>query len=223
MAGRNPSQKQLLINKANSRIVVITSTASFIVVFSLVSSYILFGQLNYQNRVIGKKKEALTQLHTDLESTTELVSQYKAFVSTTQNVIGGDPLGNGDKDGDNAKIVLDALPSKYDFPALTTSLEKLLGDQGVQIQSITGTDDEVAQSAAASAAPEVVPIPFQVSVTGNYRNIQKVLKAFDRSIRPIQVMQMQLTGSEKEMTLTVSAQTYYQPEKTLNIRKEVVK
>lgn len=223
MAGRNPSQKQLLINKANSRIVVITSTASFIVVFSLVSSYILFGQLNYQNRVIGKKKEALTQLNTDLESTTELVSQYKAFVSTTQNVIGGDPLGNGDKDGDNAKIVLDALPSKYDFPALTTSLEKLLGDQGVQIQSITGTDDEVAQSAAASAAPEVVPIPFQVSVTGNYRNIQKVLKAFDRSIRPIQVMQMQLTGSEKEMTLTVSAQTYYQPEKTLNIRKEVVK
>lgn len=223
MADQNPSGKRLLINKANSRIVALTSGAAFIVVFSLVASYTLVGQLNYQNRVIGAKKTALTQLKQDIDSTSDLVAKYKAFISTPENAIGGNPTGIGPQDGDNAKIVLDALPSKYDFPSLATSLEKILKEQGVRIESISGSDDEVAQTNTASATPQPVEVPFELSVSGKYADIQKVAKAFESSIRPIQVQTMQLTGNEGEMTLRIVAKTYYQPEKTLSIRTEVVK
>jgi Tfp pilus assembly protein PilO len=126
-------------------------------------------------------------------------------------------------DGDNAKIILDALPSKYDFPALTTSLEKLALSQGVNIESMTGTDDEVAQTDSASSTPVPIAMPFQITVTGNYASIQKVVKAFEKSIRPIQIQTLQLTGSDQKMQMNITAQTYYQPEKTLNIKREVVK
>lgn len=223
MADQNPSGKRLLISKANSRIVALTSGSAFIVVFCLVASYTLVGQLNYQNRVIGAKKKALTQLKQDIDSTTDLVAKYKAFVATPENAIGGNPAGIGPQDGDNAKIVLDALPSKYDFPSLATSLEKILKDQGVRIESISGSDDEVAQAGSASATPQPVEVPFELSVSGKYANIQKVVKAFESSIRPIQMQTLQITGNEGEMTLRIVAKTYYQPEKTLNIRTEVVK
>jgi Tfp pilus assembly protein PilO len=223
MAVGKPSEKRLLINQANSRIVAVTTAASFIVVFCLVASYTLVGQLAYQNRVLGKKKAALSQLNTDINSVQTLETSYTAFVQTPQNVLGGNTHGQGGMDGDNAKIVLDALPSKYDFPALATSLEKLALSQGVNIESMTGTDDEVAQTDSASSTPAPIAMPFQITVTGNYASIQKVVKAFEKSIRPIQVQTLQLTGSDQKMQMNITAQTYYQPEKTLNIKREVVK
>lgn len=223
MANGKASEKRLLINKANQRIVAITTAASFIIVFCLVASYTLVGQLSYQNRVLGKKKAALNQIKEDIDSVESLKASYTAFVQTPQNVLGGNSNGNGSKDGDNARIVLDALPSKYDFPALTTSLEKLALSQGVGIENINGTDDEIAQSNSASSTPEPVAMPFQISVTGNYDAIQKVVKAFEKSIRPIQIQTIQLTGSEQKMQMSITAQTYYQPEKNLKIRTEVVK
>jgi hypothetical protein len=223
MAEAKQSEKRQLINKANSRIVAVTSGASFFVMFCLIGSYTLLGQLTYQNRVISAKKKALTQLQQDISSTKELVSRYQAFVTGPINVLGGNPAGAGGQDGDNAKIILDALPSKYDFPALVTSLEKIFKDQGVQIESIGGTDDQIAQADSSSSTPQPVPVPFQFSVSGNYDEIKKVVTALERSIRPMQIQTMQLTGNEKKMTLTVSAQTYYQPEKNLKIRTEVVR
>lgn len=224
MAKMQISTKRILIDKTNSRIVVYTSVAAFMVVFTLVASNTLIHQAMYQNRVISAKKQAVSQLKSDVQSTSNLVTAYKAFVSTPQNVIGGDPNGTGPKDGDNAKVVLDALPSKYDFPALATSLDKLLTSQNVQIQSISGTDDEVAQSGAdSSSAPTPVPMPFQISVEGNYQSIQSLVNTFNSSIRPFQVQTMMISGNEGNMTLTMTAQTYYQPEKVFNVSTKVVK
>lgn len=225
MAGKNTSVKHVLIDKANSSIVIAAAVASFVVIFCLVASVTLMGQLAYQNRVIGKKKTALNQLNTDLQSISSLETAYSAFENTTQNILGGNPQGTGAQDGDNAKIVLDALPSKYDFPALATSLEKILTSQNVQIQSITGTDDEVAQAGGATGGtPQAVPMPFQVSVTGDFNSVKNVIAAFQNSIRPIQVQTLELTagGDNGQLSAVIGAQTFYQPEKTLSIKQEVV-
>jgi len=218
------STKRMLIDKANARLVTYVSVAAFIVVFSLVATKTLISQAAYQNRVIDKKKAAVSQLKSDIAATSQLKTAYDAFTGTSQNVLGGDPSGSGAQDGDNAKVVLDALPSSYDFPGLTTSLDTLLSNQQVKIDSISGTDDEVAQSANQSSVnPQPVPMPFTVNVEGDYNGIQNVIKAFENSIRPIQVQQMSLTGTQGKLTLSVTAQTYYQPAKSLNINKVVVK
>lgn len=216
--------KRALIDKANTTTVIAAAVASFLVVFSLVASRALFSQAMYQNRVITAKKATLKQLDANLAARDDLVSSYEAFVSTSQNIIGGNPSGTGDRDGDNAKIILDALPSKYDFPALASSLEKLATSQGLQIDGIVGTDDEVAQSGEQNAAaPAPVPMDFQLGVKGAYQQVQSLTEVFEKSIRPIQVQKLTLNSSEGNVNASITAQTFYQPEKKLELRKKVVK
>jgi hypothetical protein len=218
-----PSLKRALIEKSNTTIVVVTSVAAFLVVFSLVASWSLFGLFTYQNKVIGINRIAQDQLSKDIHSTQSLEASYNAFTSTPNNAIGGNPSGTGPQDGTNAKIILDALPSKYDYPALVTSLESILTSQSAQIQSISGTDDAVTQAAnQSSSSPTPQPMPFQVVVTGNYPAIQNVVSAFQRSIRPFQVQTLELSGDQNQLTLTITAQTYWQPAKSLDIKSEVV-
>ncbi|HET7641376.1 MAG TPA: hypothetical protein VFK47_21885, partial [Ktedonobacteraceae bacterium] len=165
MARTLSATKRSLITDANSKIVIATAVAAFLVVFSLVACKALWSQANYQNRVISAKKKALSQLQSDLNARDSLVASYRSFVGNSTNVLGGNPNGTGDQDGDNAKIVLDALPSKYDFPALTTSLEKMITGQKLTINNITGIDQEVTQQAKqSSATPAPITMPFQIAV-----------------------------------------------------------
>lgn len=216
--------KRVLVNKANSNIVLVAAAASFVVIFSLVASKTLISQMNYQNHVISAKKTALKQLKSDIQATGPLVTSYKIFDGTLQNIIGGTSTGTAANDGTNSTLILDALPSKYDFPALATSIEKLISARGLQIQDIQGTDDEVAQSAnQSSTTPKPVPMPFQLTVLGNYTALQGLIADFQNSIRPFQIQSVDLSGAESNMTLTLTAQTFYQPEKDLNITTKVVK
>jgi hypothetical protein len=223
MAKAHISTKRIMIDKSQTTMVAAAGAAAFVLVFALVASKSMIGQMTYQNRVIGAKKTAVSQLKDNISATSTLVSSYKAFVNTSQNVLGGNPAGKGSQDGDNAKVVLDALPSKYDFPALATSLEKLITAENLQIQSITGTDDEVAQgNNQGSVTPQAVPMPFQLSVTGSYQGIKNLIGGFNRSIRPFQIQSIQISGNQSNMTLTLTAQTFYQPEKDFNVTKKVI-
>jgi hypothetical protein len=216
--------KRALITKANSIIVFSAAAAAFVVVFSLVAGKALISQGTYQNKIISKKEKALSQLKSDLSARNSLVNSYRAFVDTPQNVLGGAPGGKGDKDGDNARIVLDALPSKYDFPALATSVEKLVLSQGLQINGITGTDQEITESVnQQSSSPKSIAMPFDVQVVGSYNSIQNLVNVFERSIRPFQMKSIDLTGDQSSMSMSAKLQTYYQPEKSLKIKSEVVK
>jgi hypothetical protein len=224
MARGFSSTKRVLITKANKQMVIYTAIAAFVVIFCLVAAKALASQAAYQNRVINKKKQALTQLHSDLNARDSLVNSYQAFVDTNQNVLGGNPDGTGDQDGDNARLVLDALPSKYDFPALATTLEKAVTSQNLQILGITGTDEEVTQQAnQTSTNPQPIPMQFQVQVSGKYDAIQKLVGFFEHSIRPFQVQTVEYSGDEGNMSATITARTFYQPEKSLNITTEVVR
>jgi hypothetical protein len=219
-----PSLKQTLIDKTNARIVLFTGIAAFIFMFSAVATKTLISQAAYQNRVISAKRATVNQLKTDITSSNQLKASYGAFIGTSQNVIGGLSGGSGNNDGNNAQIILDALPSGYDFPGLATSLSSLLSSQGVTISSITGTDDEVAQSTNQSSSdPQPVAIPFTVAVTGDYTGVQNVINTFEKSIRPIQIQNMTISGSNSTLSLNVGAQTYYQPAKSLSITQEAVK
>lgn len=224
MAQPNHSVKRAMISKANATIVSVVAAASFVVIFCLVASYTLVNQLSYQNRVIGQKKVALKQLNTDIDSVEQLVHSYSAFVNsnTGTNVIGGSTEDIGDKSGDNAQIVLDALPSKYDYPAVASSIEKIAATNNVKIKSISGTDDEASQSGSTDSS-KPIPMPFVVSFEGNYQGVKSIISAFERSIRPFQIQKIQITGGESNMQLTVTGQTFFQPAKTFQIKSEVVK
>lgn len=223
MARPNISLKQLQVNKANSTIVTTIALASFVVVFSLVASRSLLSQRSYQSRVIKEKEKAAAQLKENVTAVESLTASYAAFVNSSENVLGGNPAGTGDRDGDNARIILDALPSKYDFPALASSLEKILTENSFGIEVISGTDDEINQQNMESPNPAPVEMPFQITVTGSYDSMEKLVSILQRSIRPIQIQTLEFSGSDSAIRLNMNAKTYYQPEKSLMITTKEVR
>lgn len=215
--------KRELIDKANSSMVAVVAVCAFLVVFSLVACKTLWSQRSYQSKVISKKEEAVKQLESNKEAVEKLKVSYATFINTPDNIIGGNPNGTGDRDGDNSKIVLDALPSKYDFPAFITSVKKLLATKNLQLSSITGKDDEVAQSTASNKDP--VEIPFQfTSEVNNFAQAKELFTATEQSIRPLKISKVTITGGkDQKLQVNINALSYYQGAKGLTITKEVVK
>lgn len=220
MAQKAPANKRELIDKTNSRMVGVIAVAAFLIVFSLIATRALWSQRGYQTRVIEKKEKAVEQLVENKEAVKKLEGSYRAFVGTQENVIGGNSETLGDRDGDNAKIVLDALPSKYDYPALITGLEKLLATNSFTLDSISGKDQEVDEFN--SDAKEPVEMPFEISteLTG-YPQVDAFLKVLYASIRPIDYNSIEISGgNDSKIEVNIDGFTYYQPSKGLTITKE---
>ncbi|MEI6756202.1 MAG: hypothetical protein WCK80_04290, partial [bacterium] len=209
MANTSNSKEHNLLSKANAVTVGIVGVASFVVVFCLVASSSLFSQNKYQAKVASAKSKANSQLDANIKAYSDLNTSYKKFISNSPNAIGGNVNGTADNDGNNAKIVLNSLPSTYDFPALTSSLEKILHDRNITIKSITGTDAQASQSAGESQSPTPVAIPFVFTVSANYGSTQQLLVALQKSIRPIQIDSIAIAGASSDMTVTVNGHTYY--------------
>jgi len=219
------STKRLAIGKANAQIVIIVGVASFVTVFCLVAAHAVFGQNQYQARVTKADNAAHNQLVKNIRAYGNLQSAYQAFDSSPTNAIGGSTSGSGQSDGNNTNVILDALPSSYDFPALASSIEKILTNGNFTVTGISGTDDQLAQqSNTLAASPQPVPIPFAFSVSNaSYTTVQQLMTTLQESIRPIQIVSITLSGGVNNMALTVNAHTYYQPGKSLGIIKQVVK
>lgn len=242
------STKKILIDKANSTIVIAVGIAAFISAFSLVTSRSLLAKRSYQARVIHAQEQARDQLVKNIEAVDNLKSSYQSFAGRQANIIGGSSSGTGERDGDNAKIVLDALPSKYDFPALVASLEKIMDERNFVILSIAGFDEEATRnqsggggavqplipgaSASTTTAPtttqtqtggDATPMPFELSAKGSYAPLTDLLKIYQYSIRPIHSDKVLFTANDDgTVTLKVIGKSYFQAEKTLSITEEVV-
>lgn len=213
-----PSAKREQIEKSMSTMITTGSVAIFLLIFCLFSSHALWDKLTFQNKVISDKTTARNQLNEDLAVANKLDSSYEKFNNTQINLLGNAVTG---EDNDNAKIVLDALPNVYDYPALTTSLQNLLSNQGVAIDSIGGTD-ESATIGKTTTSTSPIAMPFTFSVDGPYQNIQNIINTFERSIRPFQFQTLTLSGDSADVSLTVSAQTFFQPAKKFTITTEKV-
>lgn len=215
----NTRSKRLQVEKNRSFTLAIVSIAAFVFVGSIMGSRSLYVELGYLSKVGDRKEEAVDQLEKNITAVATLQESYDTFKNQSPNLLGGSTDGTGDKDGDNAKLVLDALPDSYNFPALTSSVERLL--EGYQINSIAGSDDVLSQG---SVNPSIgaVEMPFNVDVKGSYADTRALLDKFRRSIRPISITKLELRGTDQDIQMTMSAKTYYQPQRGLEINDEVV-
>lgn len=207
------STKRLQIEKSNTKVLIAIGIAVIFLVFSLVATQALYKQLKYQNKVISLRSKAVNQLEKNIDATKELEAQYIAFDTAPESII-----GNSDP---NSKVVLNALPSKYDFPALATSLEGLLNTSGVSISSITGTDDQVTAEQS-SVNPQPIEIPFIISAKGSYASVQTLVKNVEKSTRPIKINAITFTGTDNDISVEITGVTYYQPLKMIDLNKKVV-
>jgi hypothetical protein len=204
MKPQNAIKKGLKNNQTESRLVVIVAVATIISVFCLVSAKTLLSQALYHKRVLDARHEAVDKLNANVEAANTLVQQYQAFQNgNPTNIIGGKNSTDANlrpPDGDNARIVLDALPSNYDFPALISSIAKILSDKGVTAPSVDGSDDSNTVDAQPKANPEVATIKLEIRGTTNYKAARSLIKDLERSIRPFDVTKVDIQGSNSSMT-----------------------
>lgn len=216
------SLRRVQIDKDNTYIFVAVASAAACLIFSLVATQALWKQAGYNNRVKKEMETTRNILRTNLSNLESLESSYKAFVEQPTNIIGGSSTGTGDRDGDNAKITLDAMPSVYDYPGMVTGFNKVLNTHEFGDVAITATDDEIAQKA--NTTPQAVEIPVSFSGSGDFNAAQAFLKRLNNMIRPIKVSSLAFSGSsEGNITVSVQASTNYQPKKHFQVTTKEVK
>ncbi len=217
---KNILGKRTQVDKANQLVFAATGATIFIFIFTIFAAKSLLSQGAYQNRVITKQNAALKILNADLDAVTNLSKSYNAFLSEPQNLLGGNPSGTGNNDGNNSKIILDALPTSYDANAWTlnfTNLNQLLG-QGSTFIVLGGSasSPKVAASSSVSTTGSATSTPSPVPLSGSFNtslsNITNTFAILDRSLLPIQVLTMSFTAGPggQGNQIAYTAQSYYQ-------------
>ena len=208
------------LDKSKTNSVTLLGIAVFVLVFGLFTIKTLFGFYAYQNIVISAQKASLSNIDQDQQVANNVETSYKAFVNQPNNIIGGSSTGTSSTSGNNAKIILDALPETYDFPALMSSMQALLTTPGITVQSLTGSDTSLTQI----VSPQPVPIPISFSVQGSYANIQNLFSILNRSVSPIDILSVELSGTDTDLTASITAQTYYyEPSSGIFSSTEIIK
>lgn len=210
------SSRRVQVDKDKARMFVIISVAAVITVASIVIAKGLWSRGNYLSKVVDKQELALKQLDANKSAVASLKDSYQKFVDQDPNLLSGSKNGEGDNDGDNATLILDALPGKYDFPALASSLEKML--TGYTITDIAGVD----ASAAPSSGTTAMEMPFELEVLTNYEGFKQLTDRFNRSIRPFAFTKLTLSGTSSLLEVGLTGKTYYQPEQGVKITETKV-
>ncbi len=218
------SEKHAEIDRSNTIALVSIMIAVFLLVFAVFGVRSLFNQSAYHRRVIREKKGALTQLENNIAALENLQKSYVSFSSEPQNLIAGDPNGTGDRDGNNIKLVLDALPTQYDLPALSSSFEKILKTGGYEINSIGGEEsDSLKRIKEAAGFVEATPIPFSFSVSTSQERTKDLLLTLERSIRPMHINQLRMQISSDSITTRITLETFFAQQRTFEVGSKVVK
>ncbi len=223
------SFKRLALSKANTQMLAVAAVAAFVTVFCLGAANYFWGLRSYQAKIISSDTVADNNLKADVRAKNQLENSYLKFANKTPNLINQNNSGfimgpNGQKYSyNNAIIVLDALPSRYDFPALTASIQSFLQRQNLDITAISGTDQTGSVTTKPSGNPQLVSIPFSFTVVNaSYSAVQNLLKNMMESIRPLTIDKMTLSGTDSSMTVTINAHTYFQPGKEFKIGTETI-
>ncbi len=224
MAVINRAHKSLkydIIDKDSTKILITVGVTAFIVIFCLFAMKALISQSSFNAKVISSKEKALDQIEANRKAVEDLRATYSSFVGQKQNILGGSSTGTGPIDGNNAQLVIDALPGKYDFPALSSSVEKILKDGGYTIDSIGGADEGASETT--TAANGSVEIPYSFSVSASVENTKNLLDTLERSIRPIYVTGLSFQSTDIGLRSTLGIKTFYAPEKIFEVKSKEIK
>ncbi len=199
------SAKRLGIKKANTVVFAAVAAAAVVMAIALVLLNFMWSLRGFNNRVIEARQEALTGLESNIANLEPLKRNFFAL----------------DQDKINSQIVLDALPSTYDFPALATSVDKQVRADGLTLRSFTG-DDESATAAASEVDPLAVEMPFVLTVEGSYNDLVTLIKNFEKTIRPMVIDSIELSGTDSALRAEIRMHTFYQPAVDLNVETRTI-
>lgn len=210
-------KKRQQIEVAGRVMFVWVAIAATALSFCAATGQYLFARWQHNNKVLSAKQTAADTLANNITSAQELIKEVDALVADDSL------LAVKTNPADPAtKSVLDALPTTFDPAALATSLQQVvLSRSSVSIENISVPQElDVVSGEPLESVPQEMPFSFIVS--GNYDNIKQALIDLERTIRPMKITNVNLTGSDNNLRATVEAITYYQPAKQVTVDREAI-
>lgn len=227
-------RKRTQIAKANRAMFLWIAVASALVGTAAVVGVFLAQQLVYNEKVLSVKSDTANTLQANLD-VVDTLKQEVLVLDTNKDLatVKANPQDQA------LQVILDALPSDANPLALGASLQNklLTGIPGLQpietmqIQSIEAAEGtEPADSTASatttdSSTSDVAQssIDFSVTISGTQDALKLLLQQLERSIRTIEVTSSKFeTQANGEFTLNLTGRAFYEPSRTLELKKKVV-
>jgi hypothetical protein len=211
-------KKRQQIELAGRNMFIWVVVAAVAVSFCIATGQYLFAKWQYNNRILGAKYTAIDTLTQNITNAQKLKTEVDSLVA---NIDLASVKTNANDS--NLKSILDALPTVSDPAAMATSLQEvILNSSGVTIETIT-VPQETVDTASAEVPPSPQEMKISFIVSGSYDKIKALMNDLERTIRPIKVSGLNLSGSDANLRATIEATTYYQPSKTVTAETEVIK
>ncbi|MDO4872221.1 MAG: hypothetical protein Q4A27_02200 [bacterium] len=240
-------KKYNAILKANRTMFISVAIASMVVGASIVGLIFLTQKIVFKTKVISKQSETLKSIEESANNIEALKTKVKelqsneALISSREN----------DEDN-ALQTILDALPSNANAEALGASLsQKILNVSGITIDSLTTSEEDSSSSNSSSnssssnSGGSVVveggsgtgqtinakSISFSFSVTatseesGRSANqiLMEILTKMEKSIRTLKVTNFSFEmNTANQISMTVSGQAFYLPEKPVSLTEESI-
>jgi hypothetical protein len=221
-------RKRTQISKANRTMFIWIAGASALVGFALVAAIFLGQKLIFNEKVLIEKNKTVATLDAnnkvidDLQNSIEVLDTNEALIA------------NRAQDSDRAiQVILDALPSDANSLALGASLQnRLLANipgltlESLQVDPVQGieelTEDSV-QDASGDGSAVTNQITFRFVVSGTQEALKQVLTNLERSIRTIDVLQLQIENQGTTQVLTIDGRAFYEPAKEIKLYDKAVR
>lgn len=206
-------KKRQQIAGTRKEVLMWVAIASAVVVICLVVGMNIFQRIQYQMKVNTEISKTAKTMEVNVKAIDGLI---KNVNDLRANRLLTAPGLKAD-DSTVFQVVIDALPTENDSVSLSSSLQnKILNRSGVTIEQISvdgesssssNDDDEVAT--ASVEFPVAQPINFRISIVGTYESIKQTLADIERTIRPIIINSLEISGTDDRLTVTIQATTYY--------------
>jgi len=220
-------RKRSQISKANRTMFLWIAGASALVGFAVVASVFLGQKLLFNEKVLLAKNTTVSTLTANNAAVEELQTQVRVL-DTNESLMKARA-----KDTDQAvQVILDALPGDANSLALGASLQnKLLAGipgltiESLQVEPVSGVETLLDTSVESGAATEesVNQITFSFAVSGSQDALRQALQNLERSIRTIDIVNLQIENQGTVQLLTVQARAFYEPTKNVVLYDKVVK
>jgi len=220
-------RKRTQIAQASKTMFIWIAIASALVGTAVVVSIFLFQKLAYNEKVLSAKQETVSNLNHNLSVVDKLKTDVQALdANSALASVKANPTDQA------LQVVLDALPSDANSPALGASLQnRLLANiegnfslESLQVTPVEGV--EVLSAGTTLDASEATvannQISFNFSVRGDQSALRQVLQNLERSIRTLVVTHVTIETQAESVTLTVEGHGFYQPAKSIELKEVTV-
>lgn len=223
-------RKRTQIANANRVMFIWVAAVSVLFGFALVASIFLTKLLFFNEKVLSEKSKTVATLKLNNSNVSKLEEQIKVL-NTNQLLINN----MTEPDTEAVQVVLDALPSEANSPALGASIQnKLINDiPGLTVdtfqvipvdgvESLTDTEDTV-EATTSTTSNSLGEISFNISVYGDDNALKQVLVNLEKSIRTIQVTSLKIESQGTLRSLKIEGKAFYLPARVVKLENITVK